>query len=141
MEHWSFQGILLRISAVILILLAVFDLTKLGLLAVFVSIAGDTVSILPEPLRSAFKLLVSVSQALLAIAAAFSAIAMAVAVLLLRFAGRVEAGLVTAAERDMWLIALTVLAVLSALLHKWLYLAAFIAALIGSASISLSNNL
>ena len=132
MDQWSFQGTLLRVAAIILLLLAIFDLAKIGFCALIASLVGEVASLLPRPLEPILRFFTTLSGVLLALAAITAVTAVVAAILLLRLAGRVDSGTATAAELDAWLVVLIVLAALSALTHKWFYSAAYAAAIIGA---------
>jgi uncharacterized membrane protein YpjA len=133
MEHWSFSSMLLRVSAALLIALAVVDLAKIGLWLLVVSLLGDVAAMLPEPLRAAVRLIAAVSRLVIALAVIAALPAIFCGVFLLRFAERVDMESFSSGERSAWLAVLAVLAALSAVFNKWFYAAAYAMALIGVA--------
>jgi hypothetical protein len=116
-----------------MVAMAVFDLAKLGLWLMLASLLGDLAQLLPAPLRGILGFVTAFSQILLALAAASAIIAVVCAILLFRFAERVDAGTFSPGERTAWLVALAALAALSALSGKWLYAAVYAVALAGVA--------
>jgi hypothetical protein len=133
MEQWSLSSIILRVSAVLLIALAVMDLARIGFWLLVVSLLGDVVAVLPEPLRAVIGLIAAISQLVIALAVIAAISAILCGVFLLRFAERVDVGSISSGERSAWLAVLTVLAALSVVFNKWLYAAAYASALIGVA--------
>jgi hypothetical protein len=133
MERWTFPSILVRVAAAVLVAMAVFDLAKLGFWLLLASLLGDLARLLPTPLQGILGLVAAVSQILLALAAASAIIAVVCAILLFRFAERVDAGTFSPGERTAWLVALAALAALSALFGRWLYAAVYAVALAGVA--------
>jgi hypothetical protein len=133
MERWTLPSILVRVSAAVLVAMAVFDLAKLSFWLLLTSILGDLAQLLPTPLRGILGFVAAVSQILLALAAASAIVAIVCAILLFRFAERVDAGTFSPGERTAWLVALAALAALSALFGKWLYAAVYAVALAGVA--------
>lgn len=132
MDSWEdLPPLLLKISAIVLALLAVLDLARIGFVLILASIFGELVPLIPGIIGRILSGLVTLTTFLLALALVLGIASILVAVFLFRFARRVEEGLATESERTLWIAILLVTLALSVLAARWYYVAAAAVGLLG----------